>query len=266
MKDEQLVTFKAMQKEGWGLFAPLEVVTTMTAATLVKFAEVNATHTVLDVGCGTGVAAITAARLGAKVSGLDLSPVLIERARANVIIACVTADMQEGDAEALPYPDQSFDAVISQFGHMFAPRPAVATAEMLRVLKPGGIIAFSTWPPALYMGRLFDLVREFFPAPAGVPSPSLWGDPNFVTEQLGSAVENLVFDQGLMQFPALSVSHYRQFIETTLGPVAKLISESQNNSDKLNAFRARLESLASPYFSDNYVRQHYLLSRARKKL
>lgn len=265
MTNDSLIAFKEMQKQSWGLFAPLEVVTTICAASLVKFSQIKSTDVVLDVGCGTGVVAITAARLGAKVSALDLSPALVEHARQNAAIANVEVTLQEGDAEALPYPDQSFDAVLSQFGHMFAPRPQIAIQEMLRVLKPGGVIAFSTWPPDLYVGRLFSLVGKLSPAPEGVSPPPLWGDPHFVRQQLGNAVEDLIFDQDLMRFPALSLGHYQQSIETTLGPVLKLVQESKNDDTRLKQFRMELAALAKHYYSDNHIHQHYLLSRAKKK-
>src|SRR5262249_15535051 len=117
--------FKVAQREVWSLFTPVETFTTIPAAKLVKFAQVAKGQLVLDVGCGTGVVAVTAARSGAKVSGLDLTPTLLERARHNACVACTDIEFVEGDAEALPYPDASFDVVLSQFGHMFAPRPAV---------------------------------------------------------------------------------------------------------------------------------------------
>ena len=123
---DPFVRFKAAQREAWASFVPVEITTTPPAAALVKFAEVDKGQKVLDVACGTGVVAVTAARRGAKVSGLDLTPALIERARKNASIAGVDIDFIEGDAEALPYPDASFDVVLSQFGHIFAPRPAVA--------------------------------------------------------------------------------------------------------------------------------------------
>jgi ubiquinone/menaquinone biosynthesis C-methylase UbiE len=130
--------FKAAQRETWATFAPAAIFNTIAAAKLVKFAQVAAGQRVLDVGCGTGIVAVSADRRGAKVSGLDLSPALLERARDNAGIAGVDIDFIEGDAEALPYPDASFDVVLSQFGHIFAPRPAVAVKEMLRVLNIGG--------------------------------------------------------------------------------------------------------------------------------
>ena len=108
---------------------------------------------VLDVGCGTGVVAITAARLGAKVRAVDLTPELLERARENAGIAKVDIEWTEADVEKLPFRDAEFDVVVSQFAHMFAPRPEIAAGEMLRVLRPGGTLGFATWPPELMVGR-----------------------------------------------------------------------------------------------------------------
>src|SRR5438876_8553981 len=136
MSDEAIAKFKEAQRQGWKHFAPLEGLTTPAAARLVKWANVRAGQNVLDVGCGTGVVAITAARTGARVHGVDLTPELLDRARENASIAKFEIDFREGDAEALSFDDGRFDAVLSQFGHMFAPRPSVAIAEMLRVLKP----------------------------------------------------------------------------------------------------------------------------------
>src|SRR5271167_1794626 len=132
--------FKAAQREAWAVFVPVEISTTIPAAELVKFAQVKPGQKVLDVACGTGVVAVTAAQHGAKAFGLDLSPVLLERARHNANVADLDIGFIEGDAEALPYPDASFDVVLSQYGHIFAPRPPVALKEMLRVLKVGGRI------------------------------------------------------------------------------------------------------------------------------
>ena len=145
---------------------------------------------VLDVACGTGVVAVTAARLGARVTGLDLTPELLERARENAALANVRIDFHEGDVEKLPFDDSEFDAVLSQYGHMFAPRPDIAITEMLRVLRPGGTIAFSTWPSEMIIGRIFALAAKYAPPPPpGVSPPPQWGDTDIIRERLGDRVK-----------------------------------------------------------------------------
>jgi len=258
--------FKEMQKQGWMHFAPLQALTTPAAARLLKYASIRAGNKVLDVACGTGVVAITAARLGAKVTGLDLTPELLAHARENASIAKVEVNWHEGDVESLPFDDSSFDVVVSQFGHMFAPRPEVAIGEMLRVLKTGGTIAFATWPPELLIGRSFVLAGRYAPLPPpGVAPPPLWGDPNIVRERLGSGVKEITFDRARMLVPALSLQHFRKTIEQTAGPIIKLV-EFLNATDpaKLAAFRSEYEALVSEYFEDNVVHQDYLLTRATK--
>src|SRR5271168_2461 len=102
------------------------MLTTIPAARLVKFAGVQPGQQVLDVACGTGVVSVTAARIGAHVTALDLTPELLERARENARVAGVEVDWHEGDVEQLPFGDTTFDVVLSEFGHIFAPRPEVA--------------------------------------------------------------------------------------------------------------------------------------------
>ena len=258
--------FKEMQKQGWMHFAPLQALTTPAAARLVKFASIRSGQNVLDVACGTGVVGITAARLGANVTGLDLTPELLAHARENASIATVEVNWHEGDVESLPFADSSFDVVVSQFGHIFAPRPEVAVGEMLRVLKPGGTVAFATWPPELLIGRSFALVSGYMPPPPpGVAPPPLWGDPNVVRERLGDRVRQLTFDRARMLVPALSLQHFRKNIEQTAGPIIKLVEMlSATDQTKLAAFRSEYETLVSEYFEDNVVHQDYLLTRAVK--
>ena len=258
--------FKAMQKQGWAHFAPLEMVTTPTAAKLVKFAGVRAGQKVLDVGCGTGVAAITAARAEATASGLDLTPALLERARANSEIAEVAVEWLEGDAEQLPYGDAAFDVVLSQFGHIFAPRPSVALGEMLRVLKAGGTIAFSAWPPEFFVGRMFKLIGSYLPPPPpGVSPPPQWGVQDIVRERLGNAVRDIAFEYGMMRVPALSLPHFRAHTERTAGPLVRLVETlSASDPAKLAVFRREYDALAAEYFDENTIKQEYLMTRATK--
>jgi SAM-dependent methyltransferase len=257
---------KKRKRQGWKHFMPLEAMTTPAAPRLVKLANVRAGQHVLDVACGTGVVAITAARIGAHVRGVDLTPELLERARENARLANVEIDFKEGDAEELPFGDAEFDVVLSQFGHMFAPRPNVAIAEMLRVLKPGGTIAFATWPPELLVGSSFRLVASFMPPPPpGVSPPPQWGDVAVVRERLGSAVKDILFDRARILVPALSVQGYRDYLERNAGPMLKLV-ESLGTSDpaRLARFRREYDALVEPFFENNIVRQDYLLTRAVK--
>jgi SAM-dependent methyltransferase len=259
-------SFKLAQKQGWVHFAPFEAITTPCAARLVKRAGVHSGQCVLDVACGTGVVSVTAARLGARVTGLDLTIELLERARENARIAGVEIDWHEGDVEKLPFGDAAFDVVLSEFGHIFAPRPEVAIAEMLRVLKPGGTVAFSTWPPELFVGRMFALTASYLPPPPpGVAPPPLWGDPNIVRQRLGSAVKDILFDRATMLVPALSPSHHRKASEKSAGAMVRLVSALEDSDPaKLELFRREYDALASEYFEDNLLRQDYLITRATK--
>ncbi len=265
MADDPFVQFKAMQREAWALFSPLATFTTPPAASLVEYAGVKKGQELLDVACGTGVVAVTAAQRGARVSGLDLSPVLLEDARKNAGVVGAQIEFVEGDAEVLPYADGTFDVVLSQFGHMFAPRPEVVIREMVRVLKPGGRIAFSTWPPELYIGKMFALVARYLPPPPGVAPPPAWGDPNVVRERLGDAVSNIEFDRDDMFVPALSPQHYRAMMEVTAGPVIKLVATLAGEPKRLAEFRQELEAIAATWFQNNRVRQSFLMTRAIKR-
>jgi ubiquinone/menaquinone biosynthesis C-methylase UbiE len=263
---DAIFQFKQTQKEGWKYFAPLEAITTSTAARLVHFAGIQPGMRVLDAGCGTGVVAITAARLGATVKGADLTPQLLDRARENALIAKVNVEWTEADVEQLPFGDGEFDAVLSQFAHMFAPRPEVAIREMLRVLRPEGTIAFSTWPPELLVGRTMMLASRYMPPPPpGVSSPMLWGEPGFIQQQLGNWVDKIVVDRQDMLVPTLSPQHFRTNLERSAGPVIRLIDMlAATSPEGLEAYRQEFDAIVAEYMQDNVVRQGYLMTRARK--
>lgn len=264
-QQDPFAQFKNAQREGWALFAPVEMLTSPPATKLVNFARVEKWQRVLDVGCGTGVVAVTVARRGARVNGLDLSPVLIEKAKWNADLSGTEINFVEGDAESLPYKNEEFDVVLSQFGHMFAPRPDVAIAEMLRVLKPGGIIAFSTWPPEMFTGKMFALTAKYLPPPEGVAPPPLWGNPQVIRERLGERVKDLSFERDMITSPALSPQHFRHFMETTVGPLTNLQQNWKDDPAKLNEFRAEFEQLIAQFFDNNTVRQHFIMTRAVKR-
>ena len=256
---------KEKAKVVWSDFTLFENFTGTAAPKVVKFAGINENDRVLDVGCGTGVLALTAARLGAKVVGADLTPTLVERAIENSRIFGLEVDFVESDVEQLPFENASFDCVISQFGHMFAPRPSVALSEMLRVLKPKGTIAFATWPPELFMGRFLKINGQYGPPlPKSAESPVLWGDVKIVTQRISPYVENLVFDRNRIRLQGMSVGHIRGIFETGPGPLKNLINKISNEPEKLENLRVEINKSISDYFEDNHLRLDYLLTRGQK--
>jgi ubiquinone/menaquinone biosynthesis C-methylase UbiE len=150
---------------------------------IVGRAGVGAGEDVLDVACGTGNAAIPAARAGASVTGLDLTPAMLAAARDRARAADVAIEWVEGDAEDLPFDDRRFDVILSTFGCMFAPRHEVVADEVARVLRPGGRVGFCAWTPGGSIGDFFRVVGNYLPPPPEFVSPPLmWGDEGYVRE------------------------------------------------------------------------------------
>ncbi len=265
MSTDSLAGFKQQQREMWSSFAPSAIFTTPVAANLVAFAGIRAGQRVLDVGTGTGVAAITAARVGAEVSALDLTPELLEQAKQDAAIAEQAGiHWIEGDAENLPYPDNSFDIVISQFGHMFAPRADVVVREVHRVLMPGGLFAFASWPPEHLMGRVFALVDTYAASPTSHDAaPQLWGDTHIITQRLANFFEAPFFERGVMLTPALSKSHRRLAFERSFGPMRQALQDLAARPEKIQALRKQMDDLIEPYCLNNQCHQSYLMSRSR---
>lgn len=267
MNNDSILEFKTRMRETWSLgnFGEMATFTTPVAGHLIRFAAVSPGEVLLDVGTGTGVVAITARRKGAKVTGLDLTPFLLNQAKENARIAEFSDILwKEGDAESLPFKDQSFDLVLSQFGHIFAPRPEIAISEMLRVLKQGGRIAFATWPPEQLNGRLFSLNAKYISPDPRVPPPMEWGNVAVIEQRLGNRVTDLFFERGIMGVPSLSPQHLRLQRETKAGPFIRTVQALQNDPVRLEEWRIEVDMLVSGYFQDNVVRQEYLLTRAVK--
>jgi SAM-dependent methyltransferase len=190
---------------------------------LVPRAAIEPGMKVLDVACGTGNATIPAARLGARVTGLDFSPGLIEIARARGARAGVEVEWLEGDAQALPFDDDSFDRVVSAIGHMFAPDHRRTADEMRRVCRPDGRIAIACWTPVGAIGEMFQRLGAISPPPPEGSQPSvLWGTEEHVRELLGDSVQferhNVVFDEP-------SPESYVDFMLTSFPPLIAMRAE-----------------------------------------
>jgi SAM-dependent methyltransferase len=175
----------------------------------------------LDVGTGSGgTVAVPAAQRGAQVVGSDITARWFDAARARAEAAGVQVEWVEANVEALPFADASFDVVTSTFGHMFAPRHAVAAAEMARVLRPGGVIATTTWMPRGYGGAMFALLGEFMPpAPDFVQPPPLWGVPEHVEAMFEPHGLHLEFDEDALHLRDDGVDEFVSFFESNFGPM-----------------------------------------------
>lgn len=153
----------------------------------------------LDVGCGAGQLALIAARNGATVTGCDIAANWLEKARTRAETEGLQITFEEGDAEALPYPDGQFDAVVSLIGAMFAPRPTAVAAELTRVCRPGGIIAMANWTAEGFVGQMFRTIAKHI-APSGMPSPVLWGDPAVVRERFRDGIAEVKLSRHQYRF------------------------------------------------------------------
>jgi len=200
---------------------------------------------ILDVACGSGQVALWAARDGVNVTGVDIAPNLVQRAQARARAEGLNALFMEGDAEALPFEDASFDVVISLIGAMFAPRPELVAHELLRVCSPGGMIAMGNWTREGFVGQMFKTIAKFI-APSGMPSPVLWGEEAVVRERLGPGVSDLSMTRRNYSFtypfpPAEVVEFFRQFY----GPTNRAFASLDEAASK--SLREELEVLWSAH-------------------
>jgi len=182
---------------------------------------------VLDLACGTGNLAIPAARTSASVVGIDIAANLISQAKVRAASEGLSIDFRVGNAERLPYASATFDGVVTMFGAMFAARPDRAAAELLRVTRPGGRIAMANWTPTGFIGEMLKTTVKYAPAPAGVPSPLLWGTDEAITERLGAGLASLVLTRRLITFeypfgPEDTVNLFRLWYGPTLRAFASL--------------------------------------------
>jgi ubiquinone/menaquinone biosynthesis C-methylase UbiE len=236
-------TLKSKLKTTWeaGDFSEVAKHIETVAEQFVERLDIQPGMKVLDVACGSGNLAIIAAQKGAEVTGIDIADNLIDAAIKRAEAAGLDIKFEVGDAEAMPYEDNSFDVVMTMFGAMFAPRPEVAASELVRVCKPGGTIAMANWTPTGHAGQMFKLSSKYLPPPP-MPPPVLWGVPETVAERFGSSVTDLkttprladmIFEYG----PAEVVEHFRQYFGPSV-MAYKLIAPENHE-----AFRADTEAL-----------------------
>ena len=202
---------------------------------------------VLDVACGSGNLAIPAAQAGADVTGVDIAPNLLEQARERANSAGVKIQLDEGDAEELPYPDAWFDAVVSMFGAMFAPRFDRVAEELVRVCRPGGQIAMANWTPGGFIGQMFKATAARLPPPPGAPVPPvMWGDAETVGKRLRDGVSHLVLTPFMAELRLpFSVPETVEFYRNYYGPTKKAFAALPE--DEQSALRRDMENLFGQY-------------------
>jgi len=210
---------------------------------IVERTSVSPDDDVLDVACGTGNAALPAARKRARVTGLDLVPKLLDQGRSAADAEGLEVTWVEGDAEQLPFEDQSFDVVLSTFGCMFAPRHEVAAAEIARVLRPGGRLGICSWTPDGAIGDFFKIIASHMPPPPeGVQPPPLWGREDHVRSLFDGTGVQPEFEPETVSMTFDSPEHALDMYETKFGPIvmAKAALEPQGKwqplADDLLAF------------------------------
>ncbi|MFT4225055.1 class I SAM-dependent methyltransferase [Micropruina sp.] len=242
-----------------------EVIPTL-GASLVEACGVRPGDRVLDVAAGTGNAAVPAARRGTAVVASDLTPELLAEGARLAAIEDLRLEWEQGDAEALPYADGSFDVVLSCVGVMFAPHHAEAASELLRVCRPGGTIGLISWTPAGFIGQLFATVRPFVPAPPpGVQPAPRWGDPDYVTDLFGDGVTELRCERRMLRVDRFATgAEFRDFFRDNYGPTLGAYRNVGDDAVRRAELDVALAGLADDALIDGAMDWEYLVVTARR--
>jgi len=214
---------KQKQQATWasGDFAVIGTTLQIVGESLAEAADVRADEYVLDVAAGNGNATLAAARRFARVTSTDYVPALLDGGRRRAEAEGLQVRFLEADVEELPFADGTFDVVLSTFGAMFAPNHARTAAEMMRVLRSGGRLGLANWTPEGFIGRLFKAIGAHLPPPAGLKSPALWGNVNYVSDLFGSSACYMQCERKFFNFRYRSAAHWVQIFRDFYGPTHK---------------------------------------------
>lgn len=209
-----------LQRETWaaGDFPKMGTELAIVGELLCEAVPVLARDRVLDVGTASGNTALSAARRRARVTGVDITPSQLERARIRAAAEGFKIDFRIGDATSLDFEDGAFDVVMSTFGAIFAPDPDKTAAQMARVCRPGGKIAMANWTPDGMLGKLFRILARYSPPERQVDLPVSWGDERVLKERLGPYVTHLGINRRMVRFRSPSPSHWVDFMKANFGP------------------------------------------------
>jgi ubiquinone/menaquinone biosynthesis C-methylase UbiE len=230
-----LEALKARQKAAWssGDYAVVGTTLQIVGEDLCETLDLRAGRKVLDVAAGNGMVSLAAARRWCNVTSTDYVASLLERGRERAVAEGLSIEFKEADAEALPFGDGTFDAVVSTFGVMFTPNQERAAAELLRVCKSGGQIGLANWTPDGFIGQVFKTLGKYLPAPAAAQSPLRWGTRTRLTEMFGSAATWIKTEPRHFNFRYRSAEHFLDVFKTFYGPMLKAFAAL----DKLNQTR-----------------------------
>jgi ubiquinone/menaquinone biosynthesis C-methylase UbiE len=239
------IAIKAKQQATWasGDYAVIGTTLQIVGETLCEAVEIAPGERVLDVAAGNGNAALAAARRGADVVASDYVGALLEGTRNRAVAEGLTIETREADAEALPFANASFDAVLSIFGVMFTPNQEQAASELVRVARPGGRIALANWTPDSFVGRIFKIVGKYVAPPAGVNPPALWGTKERIGELLGADMRSVTTTRRHFIFRYQSAEHWMETFRTYYGPTHKAFLALDD--DNQAAFASDLVALAN---------------------
>ena len=218
-----LVALKGRQQASWssGDYAVVGTTLQIVGEELCEALDLRAGQKVLDVAAGNGNVTLAAARRWCEVTSTDYVPSLLEGGRARASAEGLKIAFKEADAEALPFDDGAFDAVVSTFGVMFTPNQERAASELLRVCKPGGQIGLANWTPDGFIGQLFKILGKYLPPPAGVKSPALWGTRARLDEIFRPGASTIRAEPRHFNFRYRSPEHFVEVFKTYYGPMLK---------------------------------------------
>ncbi len=218
-----LAAVKTRQQAAWstGNYAVVGTTLQIVGEDLCEALDLRAGSRVLDVAAGNGNATLAAARRWCDVTSTDYVASLLESGRARAQAEGHKIRFQEADAEKLPFPDASFDAVVSTFGVMFTPNQEQAAAELARVCKPGGQIGLANWTPDSFIGQLFKTIGQYVPPAPGVKSPGLWGTQARLDELFRDTARDIRVNHRVFNFRYHSPAHWIDVFRTYYGPMNK---------------------------------------------
>jgi ubiquinone/menaquinone biosynthesis C-methylase UbiE len=247
MSPKRVDELNQLQQEIWtsGNFPKMGMELSIVGELLCESVPVLAGDRVLDVATASGNTALAAARRRAVVTGVDITPALLEYAKRRATAEGLHVELEHGDATALPFADGAFDVVMSTFGAIFAPDPEKTAAEMVRVCRAGGKIAMANWTPEGMLGKLFRILARYSPPEGQVDLPVSWGDEVVLSRRLSEYVKDIRIERRVVRFRSPSPDHWVEFMKTHFGPA--ILAFGHSSAQAQQALREEMTDLMREY-------------------